>query len=214
MTETALRSSVSREVAASLLSQRDSVAGALYRVVPSCAVLKISEESFRLFSQQRQCIDLLLNTPSPCSCHIAVQSATLPNTTAPAFAETEPRHATSCALGDGYERRHKAGCMALHSLLRSLPNSCTTPQYNVPQQGATPDFDVMNFPNQGDLAFVEYSVVDPLQRAYLQASSQTAGHAASCRDKLKANKYRAEAQRTNHLIFTASQETTGRISKG
>ncbi len=75
--------------------------------------------------------------------------------------------------------------------------------------GDTPDFDVTNFPEIGDLAYIEYSVVD-----LLQGGSAGGPRAANTRDQAKANKYRNLGVSTNHAIFPASQDTTGRLSDG
>ena len=107
----------------------------------------------------------------------------------------------------------------LHDLLRQLPQAYVVPQYRCNSDNAkdskdTPDFDVVNFPKQGDLAFVEYSVIDPLQRSTMPASARSEGHAASKRDNEKIEKYRLLALETNHQIHPAVQETSGRLSKG
>jgi hypothetical protein len=82
---------------------------------------------------------------------------------------------------------------------------------NVPEE--TPDFDVLNV-ECGKHAFVEYSVVDHLQDALLLGSARTAGHAALKRDSDKWNKYRPLCLSSGRDLYTASQEASGRISKG
>ena len=178
MDETELRAASSPEIAACILSQRDSAAGALYRVIPSCDELKVSEDAFLAFSYSRQCIAILRDEPSTCTCHIVAGAAGRAT-------ECSSAHPTSCPLGDGYVRRHDAGCSALHDLLRALPQTYVVPQYRSAPHGDSPDFDVTNFPNYGDLAYVEYSVVDLLQAAHINTSRHTPKHVTRHRDDQK-----------------------------
>jgi hypothetical protein len=212
MDDADLRASASREIAACLLSQRNSVAGALYRVIPSCKELKVHDDAFLAFSLSRQCIALLRNDRSPCSCPNATRG------TDQIAVTCDPQHATSCPLGDGFTQRHDAGCQVIHEILRHLPLAHAVAQYHnrdhTRRGDQTPDFDITNFPKSGDLAYVEYSVVDPLQGSLISASSQTEGSAAAKRDRDKTTKYQNLALQTNHVLYTASQETTGRISMG
>jgi len=118
-------------------------------------------------------------------------------------------------MGSCMNRRHDRGCAGLNELLHTVSHYSVTAQYHDRRNDAyIPDFDVLNMPGLGNMAYVEYSVVDPLQVNLIANSRRTAGHAASQRDREKYDKYRDLAYRTHHNICTASQETTGRISAG
>ena len=61
---------------------------------------------------------------------------------------------------------------------------------------------------------MEYSVIDPLQRSLVNAAARSEGAAADKQDAYKRQKYKALLERTGYTLMPASQETTGRMSKG
>ena len=111
-----------------------------------------------------------------------------------------------------FSRRHQAGSRGLLEILETVSSWHVYSQFLTPTHSQCPDFDVNNFPFMGDCSYLEYSVVDHLQDRYVR--SQKAGAAAIARDKLKKAKYRDLALATNHRVFPASQECTGRRSPG
>jgi len=208
MTDTALRGSVSRELSAQLLSQRCPVARGLMSAIPSCAELTAPNDVFGTFLFHFQCMHLIGNPQICCSCtSSAVRSSD-------SIFRAEPaKHASSCSIGDAFTVRHHQGCMGVKAVLDWIPHAVIYPRFSVNVPEETPDFDVLNV-ECGKHAFVEYSVVDHLQDALLLGSARTAGHAALKRDSDKWNKYRPLCLSSGRDLYTASQEASGRISKG
>ena len=171
---------------------------------------------FAVYSFARQCMPLLLDLPILCTCPAVTNSASQdPSRPAPVIAEAHPTHAQRCSLAGCLDRRHNRGCAGLQELLMTVPYFSVNPQFHLRiNNRMVPDFDVFNMPAIGNMAFVEYSVVDPLQAHHLHGSTRTSGVAARRRDEEKRRKYRDLCIRTQHQFYAASQETTGRISDG
>jgi hypothetical protein len=204
------------EVAAHIRSQADSLASALAHVIPSCATLRVSPQAYDAFARSRQCYDLINGAPTPCSCHIATRAAAgRLGGVRPLLTETSPQHALSCAHGDGYERRHNFVCAALDKVLHLMPGVYVHTRYheksNIPGD-SVPDFELTNFPQPGDHAFCEYSVVSHLQAKHIGRAFP--GAAGRERDLAKTDKYRPHARAANAKFFPASQEASGRGSEG
>jgi hypothetical protein len=99
----------------------------------------------------------------------------------------------------------------VQQLLATVPWAITIVQGQTPSTEANPDFHVTNLPKQGDQAYVEYSVVDHTRDCYLDTAPGAAGKA---RDGQKRAKYNTLALNNNCLLYTATQEATGRMSLG
>lgn len=179
----------------------------MYNIIPSCPELVVSPGVFAHYGRERQCIDLLRNELVECSCHVVAPGS---SADAPIFAETEPKHASSCALGNGFELRHRAACSGVTEVLRTVPGLFARCNFSESSQHESPDFDITNFSGPGSLAYLEYSVVDPKRACYINT---TAGTASDCRDHEKSVKYRALGLLQNHAVHAISHETTGRLSR-
>jgi len=209
MTDNALRGSVSRELRAQLLSQRCPVARGLMSAIPSCPELTAPNDVFGTFLFHYQCMHLIGDPQICCSC----SSSSLRSSEAEPFRAEPAKHASSCCIGDAFTVRHHQGCMGVKAVLDWIPNVITHPRFSVNVPEENPDFDCYNL-ERGKHGFVEYSVVDHLQDAHVNISASTAGHAAEARDTTKRAKYGPLCLSSGRVLYTASQEASGRVSAG
>jgi hypothetical protein len=99
-------------------------------------------------------------------------------------------------------------------MLRSV-DVLVFPKFQDPIKQDNPDFEALHFPRLNDNTFIEYSVIDPLQRSLVKYASRSEGAAAEKQDDYKRKKYKALLERSpSHTLMPASHETSGRMSKG
>ena len=193
---------------AKILSQQQKGAGAAFDAIPSCNDLTLDNEVFQFLCRSRQCVHELEkpNVPVLCMCGVFE-----PGEGPRAFSSVHDEH---CALGGGTSIRHDPLVSSIAAMLRECGVATRIQSHPQGSKRVYPDIAVADFPNIGQAAYVEVSVICNAQAAVLTQATTIPLFAATKRENEKRTKYAAVALREKHGILAAVFESYGAMGKG
>jgi hypothetical protein len=218
MSFSGLISRLSQSARAWRLSLRVRGASAPLEAIPSCPELALSNEVFRFFLfnyQVMPAFELECTPPSlrvPCPCHSSrerVANAPLPT--------AYPFHFLCCAASEGMTVRHDEVGEQLAACVRSVDSLVYSKLQHESGSGShslRPDYEVTNFPSTGDHAFVEVTVINPIQSQRVRQAAQLPLSAAAYAESLKMNKFSQLAAAESRHLLIAAFEASGAFGRG
>ena len=219
MSFSGLLSRLSQSARAWRLSLKSPGASTPLDAIPSSPELTLSNDVFRFFLHNYQLIpvfELECTHPSlrqPCRCHANRAS----QANASAGPEAYPFHHLCCSASEGMGVRHDEALEQIAACIRAVDALVYSKLLHDAGSGAhspRPDYELSNFPGTGDYAFLEGTIINPVQPQRVRLAATTPLSSSAYAESLKMHKYSQLAESEHRHLFIAAFEASGAFGRG